>query len=173
MANLIVNRQKIRLLAFQTIGKSGVLFAKQLTDQIHADEESYKVAVFYLSDLFSDKLKRPLMYLRWAINNILVHTRTIPLYCGMYVEHLINFYRKDLYRKRSPLGKLLFFTKDSLPPELFQNLLLFNEAFLIKAKHDFYDYPDNDHLFNTEDSVLCCLITKYLEERIVPLSESA
>jgi hypothetical protein len=174
MADLIVNRQKIQQLALHTIGMSGILDAEKLTNEIQGEGESYKVAVFYLADLFSDKLKRPLMYLRWDIVNcILERTRSIVFDCGMYLEHLVGFYRKDLYKRRSPFGRLLFFIKDSLPPNLYQNLLLFNEVFLIKAKHDIYGYSEEDHLFSIEDTVLCCLITKYLEQKIVSLSDSA
>jgi len=169
------NRANIQKLAEQTIGEKGIESAMIISNKVCGDDMDLREQELQkLAELFNSRQKRPLFYLRMEITHFLPEkTRLIPFYSGMYIEHLIRYYRYDLRRKHAPLGRLLYLLKDEIPEDLKPLLLLFNQVFWANSKHTIGGYPTDEHLYSVEDVVLCCLITDHLAKRIISSSETA
>lgn len=170
-----VNHEKIVVLADKVIGKDGIEFAQSIENDLTSqDQTKIDTAVNTLHWLFASKQKRPIYYLHIEIDNRLQHTRSTVIYASMYIEYLVKFYKKDLIKDKSPLGKLLSKIKEpEIPVELKENVYSFNELFFTKSKHEMLDYPEDEHLFSLQDAILCCLITAEIARDILNNSEHA
>lgn len=170
-----INHEKIVALAAKVIGKDGIDFAQSIENDLTSqDQLKINSAINTLHGLFVSKQKRPIYYLHIEIDNQLQRTRSTVIYASMYIEYLVKFYKKDLLKDKSPLGKLVSKIKEpEIPGDLKETIYSFNELFFTKSKHEIMDYPEHEHLFSLLDAILCCLITAEIAQGILNNSEHA
>jgi len=169
------NRIKIRELAMRTIGAEGIDKAKFTTSWLESEDvQKEESAAAFLISLFSDKNKRPLMYLRLELSfGHRLQPRYVAYNLGMYVEAVARFLRRDI-RKKKPLGSILYLLREELPEELARDLKAFNTLFWANAKHLFDpNAPEDDHFYSIEDIVLGCLIAAKLADGMILYSPTA
>ena len=150
--------------------------ADELSDAIVVSKLQRKNAINKLREIVGMKPKRPMFYLNHELVDLPRWTRGAVKYLGDYMDHLVKFFssqnlNNSKYESKS-LGYNINSIKNIIPPELSNNILIYNQEFYVPAKHDF-KVIGRRHRFTCKEVVYCCFITIKIGKELIKLSDHA